>query len=350
MAEAPERLPLLEFVLTELWARRGGSVMTHEAYRAIGGIEGAIAAYANTAFEALPIRDRDAARRVLLQLVRLPSEEPIGVQKGDPDEPQALALLNVATRRRATIEELGPQNRTVVHQLANAHLVVTARDASGRESADLVHEALIQQWGMLRTWVVDNHQFLIWRERIRTFRQVTGGGKSETWLRGAMLAEARRWRASRVAELSPSELAFISASTRAGRVRAASLAIASAAAVVALSLIPGVRETLWGETSPPIGDASDRSGLQSAAPASPPGSAITPAEFNIYIRSDVGEVDLSVDGKPIERFGAAEPRATTIRVSGGVHTLAATDSKGSRWTSVVIADRQTPNPMWIIGR
>jgi hypothetical protein len=46
-------LPLLEFALTELWKRRQEGLLTHEAYRSIGGVAAALTQWADRAFYAL---------------------------------------------------------------------------------------------------------------------------------------------------------------------------------------------------------------------------------------------------------------------------------------------------------
>ncbi len=86
-AGQPGALPFLGQALLELWERRQGRVLTQGAYRAIGGVPGAIAARAEAAYGALDPAGQAVARRVLLRLVE-PGE-------GTED-----------TRRRATWDEL----------------------------------------------------------------------------------------------------------------------------------------------------------------------------------------------------------------------------------------------------
>ena len=50
----PKALPLLQFTLNELFRRRDGRTLTCEAYRALGGLEGALANHAETTLAALP--------------------------------------------------------------------------------------------------------------------------------------------------------------------------------------------------------------------------------------------------------------------------------------------------------
>ena len=65
----PGNLPLLEFLLTELWARRERGLLTHAAYAAIGGVKGAIATRAEAELERLTPEQREALRRVMIRLV-----------------------------------------------------------------------------------------------------------------------------------------------------------------------------------------------------------------------------------------------------------------------------------------
>ena len=62
--DAPGDLPLLEFALTELWARQTGSgLLTHAAYEAIGEVRGAIAQRADSTLAGFnPISGRLCAR------------------------------------------------------------------------------------------------------------------------------------------------------------------------------------------------------------------------------------------------------------------------------------------------
>jgi hypothetical protein len=50
VADEPGNLPLLEFVLKELWDKRRGHVLLNETYDAIGGLQGAVATKADVTF------------------------------------------------------------------------------------------------------------------------------------------------------------------------------------------------------------------------------------------------------------------------------------------------------------
>ena len=191
--ESPGNLPLLEFALTQLWEKQRDGTLTHDAYEEIGGVEKALAGYAEEEYGNLSEADKQRAQRVFIQVVR-PGE-------GTED-----------TRRVATRAEVGEDNWDLVTRLATSRLVVTARDESaGEETVEVVHEALIREWGTLRRWVNDNREFRTWQERLKArMREWKDAGADDgALLRGAPLAVAENWHRQRLDELSPDERVFI---------------------------------------------------------------------------------------------------------------------------------------------
>jgi len=137
----PGSLPLLEFLLTELWEKRRSGELFHEAYDAIGGVRRAIAERAEQSFARMAVGEQEATHWALMALV-VPGD-------GAAD-----------TRRRAFLEEFSPLARDVIAKLAADRLLVTARDVAGREVVEVGHEALIREWKRLRQWVNDDRDFL----------------------------------------------------------------------------------------------------------------------------------------------------------------------------------------------
>ncbi|NJL91289.1 MAG: hypothetical protein HC916_17020 [Coleofasciculaceae cyanobacterium SM2_1_6] len=80
----------------------------------------------------------------------------------------------------------------MVRQLADARLVVTSRNLQDQETVEVVHEALIRHWGVLRGWMEKDRVFRAWQERLRAAKgQWEATGKDAgSLLRGAVLAEA----------------------------------------------------------------------------------------------------------------------------------------------------------------
>jgi WD40 repeat protein len=198
-------LPLLEFALAQLWERRLDGVLTHEAYEAIGGVAGGLTQWADRAFHGLEKEERRLACRVLTDLVHLGDES-----QGLPDSGgrRSFEELCRSEGERETVHQ-------VVRQLADARLLTTGRDLrSGQETVELIHDALLREWGLLQGWLGVDRRFLAWRQALEgRVKMWEGKGRDEgTLLRGALLAEAKDWLERRGAEIAETERDFIEAS------------------------------------------------------------------------------------------------------------------------------------------
>ncbi|MEL7465539.1 MAG: TIR domain-containing protein [Pseudomonadota bacterium] len=152
VGEAPGDLPLLEYLLTELWRRREGGVLTHAAYDAIGGVRGAIATRAEEAYAALSALEKTAARRVFLSLVA-PGEgaRDTRARAAYPEEAAAAAVVDRFAGRRL-------------------RLLVSGEDSGGR-AIDLGHEALIDGWSRFGDWIDESRSRLRILARMRARRR-----------------------------------------------------------------------------------------------------------------------------------------------------------------------------------
>ncbi|NEQ74358.1 MAG: hypothetical protein F6K23_15775 [Okeania sp. SIO2C9] len=202
----PGNLPLLEFALTELWKKRQGKILTHKAYKEIGQVSGALTRYADEKYSQFKPEEQQKVHRIFVQLVR-PGE-------GTED-----------TRRVATREDLNESNWNLVKKLADARLVVTNRRVVTREqkenseqqqkteqeTVEVVHEALIRNWGQLREWMEADREFRAWQERMRGImrRWQEMQQDREQLLRGAALVQAEEKLKERQEELSEGEKEFI---------------------------------------------------------------------------------------------------------------------------------------------
>jgi TIR domain/AAA ATPase domain len=196
VGDEPGNLPLLEFVLKELWDKRRGSVLLNETYDAIGGLQGAVAAKADELLKGLSLAKQKILQRVFLRIVR-PSES------------------GLDTRRRAAFTELPPEGADLVVKLANERLLVTNQSASGLEqTVEVAHEALISNWSTLRAWVNEDREFLLWRMRLGALLTEWDRAQEshEALLRGPLIIEAQKWFDQRSQDLSDQERKFISAS------------------------------------------------------------------------------------------------------------------------------------------
>ncbi|NMF66620.1 nSTAND1 domain-containing NTPase [Brasilonema octagenarum] len=196
VGEHPGRLPLLEFALTQLWSKQKNWYLTHKAYEEIGGLEKGLAKHADEVLKNLSEEEKQQAQRVFIQLVR-PGE-------GTED-----------TRRVATRNEVGNENWGLVKRLADERLLVTGWDEIEKiETVEIVHEALIREWGTLREWIEANREFRIWQERLKQeMRDWENSNKNpEALLQGTRLAVAQDWYKQRGDELTPRELDLITGS------------------------------------------------------------------------------------------------------------------------------------------
>jgi WD40 repeat protein len=189
----PGNLPLLEFALTRLWEKQQNRELTHQAYEEIGGVKKAIANHAEQVYQQLSETEKKQAQRIFVQLVR-PGE-------GTED-----------TRRVASRAEVGEDNWNLVSYLAGyqARLVVTGRQEQA-DTVEVVHEALIREWGTLREWINANRQFRTWQERLKVALQEwkNNNHDSGALLRGASLTVAEDWLRKRADEMTHEERDFI---------------------------------------------------------------------------------------------------------------------------------------------
>ena len=196
LGNQPGRLPLLEFTLLQLWEKHHKWYLTHVAYEEIGGLEKALAKYADSVLNSLSAAEKEKAEQIFIQLIR-PGE-------GTED-----------TKRVATRTDVGENNWNLVKCLADKRLVVTAWDEINRvETVEIIHEALIREWGTFRQWIQDNREFRTWQERLKqdVSDWENSNQNSEALLQGTRLAIAQDWYKQRGDELKPTEQHFISVS------------------------------------------------------------------------------------------------------------------------------------------
>ncbi|MGZ9034617.1 MAG: WD40 repeat domain-containing protein, partial [Rhodospirillales bacterium] len=203
VGEEPGSLPLLEFLLEALWKERHGALLHYDAYHRLGRVPGAIAHRAEEVFErGLTEAERQAAQRLLIRMVR-PGE---GVED---------------TRQRAAMPGADLVAEATIRKLADARLVVTERDAaSGRETVEVAHEALIRGWQRLRGWIDQDREFLRTRERIAAQARLwedESRRRDRLLSPGRPLAEGEDLLASRRADLDADLITYIEASAVAAK-------------------------------------------------------------------------------------------------------------------------------------
>ncbi|MEH1164436.1 hypothetical protein V6V47_03495 [Micromonospora sp. CPCC 205539] len=203
-------LPLLELTLEQLWHRRSNGHLTHNAYQRVGEISGSLARWCDRAIGELPAEQRPIARRILTALVH-PADETHRV-------PAARRQVPLATLRELAGAVAEPAAVDEVLAVLTRHRVVTTRrvappgvDRPSEPVAELVHDALIRDWGALREWVAQDRRFHDWMRRAEE-RQLRWRDTADPddLLHGTDLAEGLAW--SRRQTLPRETAAYLAAS------------------------------------------------------------------------------------------------------------------------------------------
>lgn len=230
--DEPGNLALLEHALLQLWDRRRGQTLTHEAYHAIGGLSGALRNHAERVFAELGA-EQELAKKILVRLTL--------VTPGSPD-----------ARRRATKAELralGDEARVdrVLLALSRERLVTTGAGADAQGAVDgdatveVSHEALIREWPRLRGWLDENRKSLIVERRLQQaadeWQQAQPARDPGLLLTGTRLAEAEELLRLRGRELAPGLLDFVVASRRQARREMRRTRLMQAVAVTGVSAL-----------------------------------------------------------------------------------------------------------------
>ncbi len=253
---APGELPLIQQTLLELWRRRdisGGSgaapKLTMDAYIALGGVKNVIIHRATAVYESLGEDMQRAARRIFLGLCEL--------GEGQADRRRRVfrsELVNESFPAElidSTLERLAAERLVIVSQAAIAPQSCpeqgieipsaawqTQRDESSPlttwflnnasatpktilgspRTVDIVHESLVQEWDLLRTWLTESRSIMRHQRRLETSAQAweqrhrpTG---SEYLLSGTQLQETLAFLQLHKDQLSHAAQDFVSTSRR----------------------------------------------------------------------------------------------------------------------------------------
>ncbi|WP_427157181.1 eIF2A-related protein [Aliinostoc sp. HNIBRCY26] len=226
-------LPLLEFVLEQLWEYRQSGELTLTAYQQqIGGIKGALERKAEEVYKNLDPQAQECARWIFLSLTQLGEgtedtrrrvlKSELVVKKY-PDElvERTLAALTAAKLVVVNLEEglgtgdwgLGIGDKVEIPASpAPLHPCPPASPTSP-VTIEVAHEILIRHWSTLRWWLEEN------RSRLRSQRQIEQAAAlwkqnhelSDFLLQGVRLAEAEEIYVKYTDELSLDVQNFIAA-------------------------------------------------------------------------------------------------------------------------------------------
>jgi len=249
--DQPGALPLLQYALTELFERRENGRLTFNAYRSIGGVLGALQRRADESYAGLNETGKEFARQMFLRLVTLGE----GVEdtrrrvlrteletltlngRGEAAE-GSKSLPTVSSRSDLTLVKAGnggngasasgsgngglpPTNgrqaiiADVIQTFGKARLLSFDRDPVTRSpTVEVAHEALLREWGQLRTWLDQNRSDLRTELALRrsTGEWIDNNRDSSFLLRGSHLDQFENWAAETELLLTVEEHSFLEAS------------------------------------------------------------------------------------------------------------------------------------------
>ena len=139
-------LPLIEFALSELYNRRNEQdELTFEAYKEIGGLEGAIAQYADNFYQGLSDEEQKALEDILAYVVT-----------------KSAASNHTYVRKTALREDIVTDEfrDALIRKLIASHLFISGKDSMGRPTVTLAHEVLLRSWKAVSEWIVNEEDFL----------------------------------------------------------------------------------------------------------------------------------------------------------------------------------------------
>ncbi len=173
VGQQPGTLPLLQYALTELFERRTGRTLTLDIYKQSGGVLGSLARRADELYQQLNEQEREATRQLFLRLVTLGegtqdtrrrivqteldelthSQTPITTDDSQDDRQQECACSSLDR---------------VIEAFSKYRLLTLDHDPTTRSpTIEVAHEALIQTWDHLRSWLNTSREHLRVQRRLQ---------------------------------------------------------------------------------------------------------------------------------------------------------------------------------------
>ena len=239
-AERADLLPLLQFTLNQLFEARErrdhGGQLTFAAYRALGGLEGAVEKEAEAAFARLGATEQARLPRLLRELV---------APAGDATMTAARAAFDIrpVPLADAAYDEASAR---LVQALIDARILLSSGEG-GQATVRLAHARVLDSWQRASKIVADNADFYRIRAEVEEQRRRwDAAGRRRDLLigRGRPLAEAESIVRNFSGELPTATREFV---RRSGR-RARLMQTLTAAAAVIFAAVAGVAVYEWRHT------------------------------------------------------------------------------------------------------
>lgn len=185
-------LAALQFVLVRMWELNPNS-LTQESYRAVGG-ELAVGRY----LDDLVRSSGQPEARVLTVLSRF-----AGPVTGD---------TSMFIRRAVSASELSSPELALLKPFLDSGMIERLPFYSGQRSENyqFTHDIFVNQWPLLRSYILENSKFLSWRERFsRAYEVWKNYQRDDQLLQGGTLEEAKQFLGVRQSEFSQEETDYI---------------------------------------------------------------------------------------------------------------------------------------------
>lgn len=203
LRDSSNAMPLLSHALQRLWeGRQSLGEITHEDYKAIHGLQGAISRHADLVYDRLTEDQKRMTRQIMLALT---------------DVSEGLGFA----RRRVDTAALGEQaedseamSRLLDLLVERRLLVITTAPGGKRSFVEVTHEALIREWPRYRDWVEGERDNLAFERRIETAAdEWEQHQRDQAYLyRGSRLGQAEAWQEQREHGVSNAVREFLAAS------------------------------------------------------------------------------------------------------------------------------------------
>ncbi len=196
-------LPLLQFALDQLFERCKDNPdrrLTYAAYKAVGGVSGALQVHADALYKGLPTDShRDLAKALFLKLIELGATEQDTTRRRVLDRE-----LELADDLQSTVLN------EVIAAFVNGRLLTADQDA-----LEVSHEALIREWMLLKDWIAENRGDVLFGKQVTQAADewTPSGSRADDdglLFRSTRLINAQQWAARNM--VSKNVAAFVAAS------------------------------------------------------------------------------------------------------------------------------------------
>jgi tetratricopeptide (TPR) repeat protein/energy-coupling factor transporter ATP-binding protein EcfA2 len=308
-------LPMIAFLLDELFQNRRGELLTLETYDRLGGAAGALAAHGEQLFAALPAADQQAFPRVVRRLVRLghqdqgPVAAPAPPSAFPPDSPER-RLIGALSEARLV------------------HMFTVTEDQSETSWVRWSHEALLRRWPRLRASVEADRRDYETLDRLQTacsLWHITDADQQHSrLLTDLALAEGldliARWGADIDEEIRQFVFAskFAAQARRRRRRRVVTGIVAALTALCVVSIVMGLSAARQGRrarSEATIADRTTQFMVSLFSLADPTESSDTAAALKSVLDRSAGEIQIERHLEPRVR---AELRSAIGRAYAGL--------------------------------